>query len=148
MEGVERVITVYTGGKKESPKHHKPHDHVEAIFIEFNPTKTSYRKILELWHECDDPWEEQTSQHRSAIFWKALSQQDAALEYVEELQAGDRKKKLCTTVERVRKVYEVEVYDSNRGDVPESPRNSKQESAEQAPRKPNMQPALHNGQKP
>jgi peptide methionine sulfoxide reductase MsrA len=147
MEGVERVITAYTGGKKESPKHHKPYDHSEALFIEFNPTLISYSQILEVWHECDNPWEEQIQQYRSAVFWKALSQQDTTLQFIEELKANNPKKKLYTDVEPVRKVYEAEVYESEGSDVGESPRNGKKALAQPSPRNRKKSAALQSGQK-
>jgi peptide methionine sulfoxide reductase MsrA len=147
MEGVERVITAYTGGKKESPKHHKPYDHTEALFIEYNPTVISYSQILEVWHKCDNPWEEQFPQYRSAVFWEALSQQDTTLQYIKELQANNPNKKLYTDVERVRKVYEVEVYESDGSDVRESPRNGKK-SLIPSPRFRRKSGAVQSGQKP
>eukprot|EP00980_Cylindrotheca_fusiformis_P027955 scaffold22574_cov125-Cylindrotheca_fusiformis.AAC.8 len=148
-EGIDRVITAYAGGKRDIPKHHKPYDHAEAVFVEFDPNVISYRQLLNVWHECDNPWEEQIPQHRSIVFWKILSQQDAALEYIAELQANNPKKKLYSDVERVRKVYEVEVYDANADDLFESPRFGRKEAAPQAPvAKDNTPEARQNGEKP
>lgn len=107
LEGVERVILGYTGGKKrEIPTHHKIHDHSEALLIEFDPKKLSFRDILEVWHECDNPWEPSKSkQYQSAVFWKSLKQQDEALNFTQQLQAKNPSKTLHTAIERIYKFY-------------------------------------------
>ena len=101
----------YTGGKREGPKDYKPYDHTHAILIEYNPSEISYRSILELWHDMDDPWHEEKRRYRSAVFWKTLSQQDTAISYIHEIQATNPSEKLHTDIERAHKFYEVEQYD-------------------------------------
>lgn len=101
----------YTGGKRDGPKDHKPYDHTHAILIEYNPSEISYRSILEIWHEMDNPWQEEKREYRSAVFWKSLSQQDTAINYIQEIQATKPSEKLYTDFERARKFYEVEKYD-------------------------------------
>lgn len=130
-EGVERLIIGLTGGKQENPKDGKPLDHTYALLIEFTPTILSYRQILELWHECEKPVKEETTQQtRSAIFWKTLPQQDAALQFVEEMQAKNSAVEVFVHIERVRKFYEVEIYNdaytlvSPQSRSKASPRNS------------------------
>jgi peptide methionine sulfoxide reductase MsrA len=106
----------YTGGKKDNPKNHKPYDHSEALLIEFNPDIVSYRRLLEIWYELHDPWEvEQQRRYRSAVFWKSLTQQDTALQFLEEKRINNSSKQIYTEVERVHKFYEVEqFYDHDR----------------------------------
>lgn len=111
-EGVKRVLVGYTNGVKEAPKDYKPYDHTEAVLIEYNPEEISYRGILDIWHEVDDPFTEGTRQYRSAIFWKSLSQQDTALSYIHEIQVVNPSQTLHTEIERARKFYEVEIYDN------------------------------------
>jgi peptide-methionine (S)-S-oxide reductase len=106
MEGVERVVLGYAGGgKQEKPTTAKLYGHAEALLIEFKPHTVSYRQILEVWHECDNPWEVEKSQYRSTLFWKSLSQQNIALQFVQELQAKNPSKPLHTVVERIHKFY-------------------------------------------
>jgi peptide methionine sulfoxide reductase MsrA len=125
MEGVERVVLGYTGGKKEKPTFTKIIDHTEALLVEFNPQKVSYRQILEVWHECDsNPWEKEKAQYRSALFWKSLSQQDTALQFIQELQAKNPNKKLHSEVERARRFYRAKQT------CPELPLEPKQEGNE------------------
>ena len=114
--------------------------------IEYAPTILSYRQILELWHECDNPWEEATSpQSRSAIFWKTLSQQDEALQFVEELQAKKPSAKVFVDIERVRKFYEFEIYPD--ADTIVSPQHRIKESPKHASR-PSVEQKLAAGVKP
>lgn len=126
MEGVERIVLGYTGGKKEKPTFAKIHDHTEALLIEFNPQKVSYREILQVWHECDNPWEKEKQQYRSAVFWKSLSQQDAALQFIEELRASCPGKQIYSEVERARRFYRAKQI------CPELPLTPKHEGNETA----------------
>jgi len=105
LQGVDRVVVGYTGGKKEKPTSDKLHGHCEALFIEFQPNVISYRQILDEWKQCGDPWEPEKSQYRSALFWKSLPQQNIAFQFVEELQSEHPGKKLYTEVERIHKFY-------------------------------------------
>ncbi|CAJ1961013.1 unnamed protein product [Cylindrotheca closterium] len=105
LEGVERVLRGYTGGGKELPTSIKIHDHTEALLIEFNPNTISYSQILVAWRQCVDPWEKETTQHRAAVFWKSLSQQNEALDFLGSLQSQQPSKKLHAEVERARRFF-------------------------------------------
>lgn len=131
---MERVATGFTGGKQENPKDDMPHDHTQAILIEYAPTILSFRQILEVWHENDTPFgEEEARQHRAAIFWKTLTQQDVALDFVDELQAKNPTAKVSVDVERVYKFYDVET-DSDSNLIVATPRRSISPKFRRSPR--------------
>ena len=132
-----------TGGKQENPKDFKPLDHTVALLVEFAPTIISYRQLLELWHECDNPWEEATTPlSKSAIYWRNLPQQDEALQFVEELQAKKPSAKVFVDIERARKFYEVEIYPD--ADTIVSP----QQKSPKLAARPSLEQKLAAGQKP
>mmetsp|Transcript_26069 Transcript_26069/g.63624 ORF Transcript_26069/g.63624 Transcript_26069/m.63624 type:complete len:355 (-) Transcript_26069:259-1323(-) len=147
--GVDRVVTGLTGGKQENPKDGKPLDHTFALLVEFTPALTSYRQVLELWHECEEEVET-TQQTRSAIFWKTLPQQDLALEFVEELQAEKPSSKVSVDIERVHKFYEVEVYPNNAATIVSPIQGSKASSPKNSPvvRPGQQKPRLSANRKP
>ena len=58
LPGVSKVISGYTGGKKENPTYKEvatgSTDHAEAIEVHYNPSKISYNDLLEvLWRNID-----------------------------------------------------------------------------------------------
>jgi hypothetical protein len=87
LKGVVRVIVGYTGGIQPNPVYRNIQDATEALWIEFNPQKVSYWKVLELWHDNTDlhspPPEQQQRlcQYRTAIWWTSTSQQQAATQF-------------------------------------------------------------------
>ncbi|XP_063969038.1 peptide methionine sulfoxide reductase MsrA-like [Lytechinus pictus] len=69
LPGVVRVKAGYTGGKLEDPNYRRLGDHTEAVEIEFDPTKTSYRELLRVFYQDHDATELYKTQYMSAIFY-------------------------------------------------------------------------------
>lgn len=76
--GVIRTLVGYTGGEEESPTYaevrsHATH-HVEAVIVEFDPSKTSYEQLCKVFFEIHDPAQtdgvgpDLGPQYRSCIF--------------------------------------------------------------------------------
>jgi len=115
MQGVERVIVGYAGGKEPNPTYYKMKDHTESVMIEYDPKEVSYWQILEMWHDNDYPWKREPRQYRSAIFWTSLAQQDQALQFVDHLRChsnnnNPKKQRLYTDVEFITKFYQAESH--------------------------------------
>jgi peptide-methionine (S)-S-oxide reductase len=95
VKGVQRVLSGYTGGKKENPTYEEvcgdKTGHAEAIDITFFPDVISYREILEIFFTVHDPTtvnrqgHDTGSQYRSAIFYHNEAQKSIAEEVIGEI---------------------------------------------------------------
>ncbi|XP_006824915.1 peptide methionine sulfoxide reductase-like [Saccoglossus kowalevskii] len=66
--GVVRVKCGYTGGSKLKPTYTNLGDHTESVEIEYDPTKTTYRQLLDIFWKTHDPTEWNKSQYKSAVY--------------------------------------------------------------------------------
>ncbi len=70
----------YAGGTKENPTYHSLGDHTETLQIDFDPAKTHYGKLLEIFWGEHEPWSRPWSrQYMSVIFYHSEEQKKAAL---------------------------------------------------------------------
>jgi peptide-methionine (S)-S-oxide reductase len=89
VPGVVATAVGYTGGKVENPNYQQVSahgtGHAESVLIEFDPSRLSYAKLLEIFWSTHDPTSgdrqgpDQGSQYRSAIFTFGDEQQRMAL---------------------------------------------------------------------
>ena len=121
LEGVVSVISGYTGGQKENPTYKEVSTgttgHAEAIEVLYDPAKTSYEKLLDVfWHNIDptDPtgqFVDKGSQYRSAVFYHNEEQKRLAEESKKNLEQSKRfKKPIVTEITAVSKFYPAEDY--------------------------------------
>ena len=90
LPGVVSVTPGYTGGQMKNPTYEQVSDggtgHAESVQIVFDPSKTSYNKLLDIyWHNIDPTVPDRQfcdvgSQYRSAIFYHGEEQHRAALQ--------------------------------------------------------------------
>lgn len=88
MEGVEAVISGYSGGFIDNPTYEEVSSgrtcHLEAVQIIFDPSKTSFEKILGVFWRQIDPTDadgqfvDRGPQYRSAIFYHDENQKKTA----------------------------------------------------------------------
>jgi peptide methionine sulfoxide reductase msrA/msrB len=100
LPGVVDVTSGYTGGTKPNPSYEDvctdKTGHAEAVLIEFDPAKTSYEKLLDVFWSEHDPTElnrqgpDVGTQYRSAIFYRSEAQKAAALASKERLEKSHR----------------------------------------------------------
>ena len=94
QEGVIKTIVGYTGGDVPNATYRNHGTHAEAIRIEFDPSKTSYRKLLEFFFQLHDPTTRNRqgndigSSYRSAIFYLDEDQKNVANQLISELTAA------------------------------------------------------------
>jgi peptide-methionine (S)-S-oxide reductase len=98
LNGVLSTTSGYIGGKKDSPTYTEVSagstGHTEAVEIVYDPTKVSYKQLLEVfWVNTDPVAKDQQfcdvgSQYRSGIFYVNEEQKKLALESKEALNKG------------------------------------------------------------
>ncbi len=121
VDGVENVVSGYTGGVTVNPTYQQvctgKTGHIEAVQVSFNPSKTSYREILEIFFSIHDPTTmnrqgaDTGTQYRSAIFYHNEPQKAAAEELIRELnKAHIWKEPIVTQIVPLDTFYPAEEY--------------------------------------
>ena len=121
VNGVENVVSGYTGGTTINPTYDEvctgKTGQAEVVQVSFNPSKISYREILEIFFSVHDPTTlnrqgaDIGTQYRSAIFYHDDRQKAIAKQVIQELN----KKKfwidpIVTEVAPLRAFYVAEDY--------------------------------------
>jgi peptide-methionine (S)-S-oxide reductase len=88
LEGVEKVESGYSGGSVKNPTYEQVctgrTGHAEVIQVTFNPSKLSYKELLEVFFKTHDPTTlnkqgaDVGTQYRSAIFYHSEEQKRMA----------------------------------------------------------------------
>jgi peptide-methionine (S)-S-oxide reductase len=93
--GVLSTRVGYTGGDVPNATYRKHGTHAEAIEIVFDPSRISYRQILEFFFQIHDPTTKNRqgndigASYRSAIFYLSDEQQRVAANTVADVDASD-----------------------------------------------------------
>ncbi|MCR2820109.1 peptide-methionine (S)-S-oxide reductase MsrA [Lederbergia panacisoli] len=120
-DGIERVITGYTGGHIENPTYEdvKKGDsgHYEAVQITYDPDIFSYEQLLEIFWQQIDPtdaggqFQDRGSSYRAAIFYQNNEQKAAAeLSKSNLASSGKFQKPIVTEILPAVPFYEAEDY--------------------------------------
>jgi peptide methionine sulfoxide reductase msrA/msrB len=121
IPGVVKVISGYTGGRKENPTYEEVSSgttgHVEAIQVSYDPKKVSYEMLLDVFWRHIDPTDgggqfvDRGPQYESAIFYHNEKQKKLAEKSREELaQSGRFARPIVTRIVPFTKFYEAEDY--------------------------------------
>ena len=121
VEGVETVISGYTDGTTVNPTYQQvctgKTGHAEAVQVRFDPSKVSYREILDIFFSVHDPTTlnqqgaDTGTQYRSDIFYHNEQQKTIAGELIEELnKARLWEKPIVTQIAPLDKFYPAEDY--------------------------------------
>lgn len=92
--GVISTRVGYTGGDVANATYRNHGTHAEAVEIVFDPTKTSYRKILEFFFQIHDPTTRNRQgndigmSYRSAIFYTTPGQERVARDTIADVDAS------------------------------------------------------------
>ncbi len=120
--GVVDAVSGYMQGKTENPTYkdvcYKDTGHAETVKVVFDPTKISYRRLLEAFFVMHNPTElnrqgpDVGTQYRSGIWYTSDAQKQEAETYIAELAASSRfgDRKIVTQVEPARTFYSAEDY--------------------------------------
>ena len=120
-DGVVKVISGYTGGKKENPTYEEvsagKSGHVEAIQVYYDPAKITYEGLLEVFWRHIDPTDnggqfaDRGGQYRSAIFYRDEEEKRLAEKSKETLdKSGKFPKPIATEILKLSKFYPAEEY--------------------------------------
>ena len=105
----------YTGGDVANATYRDHGTHAEGIEIDFDPSKTSYRKLLEFFFQIHDPTtpmrqgNDRGMSYRSAIYYLDEGQKLEALNTIADVNASDLwPGKVVTEVEAASDFWEAE----------------------------------------
>jgi peptide-methionine (S)-S-oxide reductase len=121
VKGVKNVVSGYTGGTTINPTYEQVctgnTGHAESVQVSFDPSKLSYREILEIFFSVHDPTTlnrqgaDLGTQYRSAIFYHNEQQKQVAEELIGELNKADLwSKPIVTQVVSLDTFYTAEDY--------------------------------------
>jgi len=121
LDGVLDTEVGYTGGRTANPVYQEVKTgatgHAEAIRIRFDPSRISYRRLLEFFFQIHDPTtlnrqgNDIGSQYRSAIFYLDAGQQKTAHDTIADFTAsGVFTGKIVTEVQEAGVWYDAEAF--------------------------------------
>lgn len=115
MPGVISTRVGYSGGDVPNATYRNHGTHAEAVEIEFDPAKISYRDLLEFFFQIHDPSTKNRQgndvglSYRSAIYYTTDEQKRVAEDTIADVDAsGIWPAKVTTTVEPVGPFWEAE----------------------------------------
>ena len=120
VEGVEDVVSGYSGGKSPSPSYKEVSSgssgHAECVQISYHPEVVSYEELLDIFFRTHDPTtlnrqgNDVGPQYRSAIFYHNSIQRDAARAYLAQLrEAKTYENPIVTEINAFSNFYEAEI---------------------------------------
>ncbi len=121
VPGVLKTTVGYTGGHTANPTYEQvcshATGHAEAVQVEFDPSKVSYEKLLELFWGMHDPTTvnrqgpDVGSNYRSAVFFNSPEQEKEALALKNKLEkSGKFKRPVVTEIVAAPQFYPAEEY--------------------------------------
>jgi len=124
LNGVETVISGYTGGEVENPSYEAVCNgttgHAEVAQITYDPSLITYKELLEVFWQTHDPTtlnrqgNDVGTQYRSAIFYHDDEQRAIAQKYKQALDQSEAwSAPIVTEITRLGKFYPAENYHQN-----------------------------------
>ena len=121
VDGVVEAISGYLGGAKANPTYEEVSaggtGHAEAVEVIYDPSKVSYRQLLDVFWRTIDPTDpggqfvDRGSQYRSAIFYHNAQQKKQAEASKAELERSGRfNKPIVTEIEKATAFFPAEEY--------------------------------------
>lgn len=94
LPGVLRTRVGYSGGDVPNATYRNHGTHAEALEVEFDPTQTSFRDLLEFFFQIHDPTTKNRqgndvgTSYRSEIFYVDDEQREVALDTIADVDAS------------------------------------------------------------
>jgi peptide-methionine (S)-S-oxide reductase len=115
--GIVNTEVGYTGGDNDNPTYENHPGHAEAVQIEYDPSKTSYREILDFFFRVHDPTtlnrqgNDVGTAYRSAIFYANDEEKKDAEAFIDIVDKSGRwKKPVVTSLEPLKSFWPAELY--------------------------------------
>jgi len=119
--GVVAAVSGYSGGHTANPTYDdvttETTGHRETVEVTFDPRKTSYEKLLDIyWHstnptQADGQFCDHGDSYRTAIFYRTVAQKEAALASAKAITAsGVLKAPIVTEIRPAMRFYPAEAY--------------------------------------
>lgn len=115
--GVVSTRVGYTGGQVDNPTYENHAGHAEAVEIEFDTEKTSYRNLLDFFFQIHNPTtlnqqgNDRGTSYRSAIFYANEKEKMEAKEFIKIVNDSKRwKDPVVTTLEPLTTFWPAEDY--------------------------------------
>jgi len=113
--GIKDTEVIYLGGVNEKPTYRNHPGHAEGIELTYDPSETSFKKILDYFFCIHDPTtldrqgNDIGSSYRSAIFYQNEEEKNVAEEMIDIVNASGRwENKVATTLEPFTKAWAAE----------------------------------------
>lgn len=93
-EGVVNVTSGYSGGESENPTYENHAGHREVVLVEYDDSKTSYKKLLQFFIDHIDPTDDggqfadRGESYRTAIYYETDEERKLAQGVLDELDAS------------------------------------------------------------
>jgi len=123
VEGVEKVISGYSGGKIKNPTYkevtYSNTGHFEAIKIVYDQDIINYKELLNLYWKNIDPFDsagqfcDKGLSYRSVAFYKNQNEKINIESSIENIEKKFEGKKVVTFVRQFEKFYPAEEYHQN-----------------------------------
>jgi peptide-methionine (S)-S-oxide reductase len=121
LTGVKSAVSGYMGGHVDNPSYRQVCNgdtgHVEVVEVKFDPSKISYKDLLEVFFSVHDPTTENRQgndvgeQYRSVIYYTTPEQEKEAEETIASLNATKAfPEPIVTSIEPAAKFYPAEDY--------------------------------------
>jgi len=115
--GVVNTEVGYTGGKIPNPTYENHEGHAETVEIEYDPSITSYKKLLDFFFQIHNPTtlNQQGNDiglsYRSAIFYANEEERREAENFIDIVDKSKRwKERVVTSLEPLGTFYKAEEY--------------------------------------
>ncbi|XP_015930552.1 peptide methionine sulfoxide reductase MsrA [Parasteatoda tepidariorum] len=109
QKGVHFTRCGYTSGTLPNPTYRNLGDHTEAVEVDYDPTETNFKTLLNHFWNSHDPTELHKRQYRSAVFYRDSEEQNIACESKKEIE-GKIGRSVATAIEAFDKFYNAEDY--------------------------------------
>jgi peptide-methionine (S)-S-oxide reductase len=117
QEGVVQTTVGYAGGENENPTYEHHPGHAEVVEIEYDPTKTSFTRLLDFFFQVHDPTtlnrqgNDVGTSYRSVIFFSDEQEKTEAERFIKIVNISKRwNNPVATTVEPLVKFNRAEEY--------------------------------------
>jgi methionine-S-sulfoxide reductase len=122
-EGVEEVISGYSGGELENPTYkqvtYENTGHFEVAKIIYNEDIINYKKLLNLYWQNIDPFDsagqfcDKGLSYRSVVFYKNENEKREIKNSIKNIEKKFKGKKVVTFIRKFKKFYPAEDYHQN-----------------------------------